>query len=471
MLRARVVRHLASLFALLFVLFAAPRLARSEPGDELTVSVITMGPGDHPFYKFGHVAIWIHNAAASPRDPFHRDPVYNFGTFGMDGPMFVVISKFVQGRSLYWLSEQTIGQTKQGYRAENRSVSAQKLNLTAAQKKALLADLEQNALEENKYYKYDYYRDNCATRVRDAIDRVTGGQLKAASQGPAAMTWRQHTLRLTADDAVLAMALHVVMGNVIDRPLTQWEEMFLPAYVEQGLRRVKLKAADGTEIPLVQSEEVLVTANRPPLRSEPPSWGIWTLLAGLGMGGGLFGLGRAASKSLPARIGLGVLLFVAGSLTILGLLFVFAWVGTDHEVGYHNENILQLTPWCVGLMGFCFGVARLKPKAIARARMLVMAAAGASIFGLVWKVLPWMRQDNYWIIAFCAPMWIGATLGLRALEEAVGKTTAGKTTAAPGKAAVTKAAVKKADEPKKEPAEPRKEEPAEEPEAEAGAAG
>ena len=394
-----------------------PRSARAEPGDELTVYVLTFGPGDHPFYKFGHDAIWIHDSSAPPRDSLKRDAVYNWGTFAFGDP--ALIPKFVQGRFLYWLSTAPITWTVRAYQGENRSVDAQELNLTAAQKRELKRLVDENAKEENKHYKYDYYRDNCATRVRDMIDRVIGGKLKEASQAPASMTWRAHTLRLTADEKVLSLALTVVMGNVIDKPLNQWEEMFLPAYVQEGLRRVKVTGPDGAEIPLVKSEKPLAVAHgRTPLRTEPPSWLPYMFLVGLLLGGGMFMTANLARDRLLARIGLGALLFLAGFVSILGVLFVFVWIGTDHEVGWHNENILQLAPWGVVLMGYCFGVARLKPRAIHRARLVATAAAGASLFGLAWKVLPWMRQDNYWIIAFAAPMWIGSALGLRALDMA-----------------------------------------------------
>ncbi|MEZ4296032.1 MAG: DUF4105 domain-containing protein [Polyangiaceae bacterium] len=336
---ARCVALLAAVFALLF----APRPAQATPGDELTVYVLTFGPGDHAFYKFGHDAIWIHNASAPVTRPLQRDPVYNFGTFAFGDP--ALIPKFVRGKFMYWLSKQSIGTTVRIYQAENRSVEAQELNLTAAQKKALFDALEENAKEENKYYKYDYYRDNCATRVRDAVDTAIGGKLKEASQEPASMTWRQHTLRLTQEDAVLSMALTVVMGDVIDRPLTQWEEMFLPAYVQTGLRRVKVTGPDGSEMPLVRTEKVLAKTTRGPLPTETPRWLIWNLLAGLVLGGGMWVTGRFAKENLGARIGLSVLLFLAGFLCILGVLFVFVWVGTDHEVGWHNENILQFVPW------------------------------------------------------------------------------------------------------------------------------
>lgn len=432
MSRLRIVRPLASFLALALSLVAllAPRPARAEPGDELTVYVITFGPGDMAFYKFGHDAIWIHNELAPARDPMRRDAVYNWGTFAFGDP--ALIPKFVRGRFLYWLSKAPIGWTVRTYQQENRSVEAQELNLTAAQKLELFAMLEENAKEENKYYKYDYYRDNCATRVRDAIDKVIGGKLKEASQAPVPLTYRQHTLRLTADDKALSMALTVVMGSVIDKPLNQWEEMFLPAYVEEGMRRVKVTGPDGKEIPLVKGERVLAASKgRTPPRTEPPSWFLPILLMGTAFGGGVLAAAKYAKKKLAARIALGVLLFVAGFLSILGVLFVFVWIGTDHEVGFHNENILQLAPWAVVLMGYGIGAARLKPKAIHRARLVVTAAAAASLFGIVWKVLPWMNQANAWIIAFACPMWIGATMGLRLLEKDVGSPAAKDAPAAP----------------------------------------
>ncbi|MFO0588028.1 MAG: DUF4105 domain-containing protein [Polyangiaceae bacterium] len=447
MVRVRFRRLSGGVIALAFALLAlvSPRPARAEPGDELTVYVITFGPGDHPFYKFGHDAIWIHDSSASPRDRMRRDPVYNWGTFAFGDP--ALIPKFVTGRFLYWLSKAPIDWTVKAYQQENRSVVAQELNLTAAQKKMLRDLVEENAKDENKYYKYDYYRDNCATRVRDMIDKAVGGKLHEASKAPASMTWRQHTLRLTADDKVLSLALSVVMGSLIDKPLDQWEEMFLPAYVQQGLRRVTVPGPDGKEIPLVKSEKDLAVATgRAPLRTEPPSWGLVMFLVGAALGGAVFLSARAsAKKALGPRIALGALLFVEGFLSILGALFVIVWFATDHEVGYHNENILQLAPWCVPLLGFSIGVARLKPRSIRRARLVVTAAAAASLFGLAWKVLPWMRQDNYWFIAFAAPMWIGSTLGLRKLEAALAGAPAKKDDAAPEKSAKPgkKKAVKK----------------------------
>ena len=51
---------------------------------------------------------------------------------------------------------------------------------TPIEKAALLEYLQWNAQDAHKYYRYDYYRDNCSTRVRDALDRVLRGRWKQA---------------------------------------------------------------------------------------------------------------------------------------------------------------------------------------------------------------------------------------------------------------------------------------------------
>jgi hypothetical protein len=123
---------------------------------------------------------------------------------------------------LYWLEPHGLAGTVRGYKKEERGVYAQELDLTMAQELELKRLLEENSLDENKYYKYDYYRDNCSTRVRDMIDRVTDGRLRKASEGKGRLNWREHTSRLTADLVSEYVILNLVMGDLIDQPRTVW---------------------------------------------------------------------------------------------------------------------------------------------------------------------------------------------------------------------------------------------------------
>lgn len=382
-----------------------------EPGSELTISLLTMGPGDHPFYKFGHDAILVHDAK------LHRDDVYNYGTFDYRSP--ALIADFLKGRLRYWLSVQSLAVTIAHYRAEKRSILAQELALAPEQRRALADRLAHDALPENRYYRYDYYRDNCATRVRDAIDDVVGGRLRAASRAPARLTYRGHTARLTADDLPVYFGLDLAMGDAIDRPITQWEEMFLPSMVEQRLRQVTLAApsADGTaaDAPLVARETLLLDADRAPLREMPPRWGLPMALVGTMIGAAFAILGCASRASRAARTAFGTALgFVGFGAGVLGCIFVFFWVATDHYVAHHNENILQCSPLGLALAVFAMGLTR----GSERAKRLVASTTGViaalSCAGLALKMLPWFDQANGPIISLFVPIWMGAAVGARA---------------------------------------------------------
>lgn len=388
----------------------SPLSARAEPGDEYTVSVLTFGPGDHPFFKFGHNAILVHDARR------HTDRVYNFGTFAFDSPALIPV--FLKGKLRYWLSIQSLRGTIEAYRRENRTIDAQELALTPALRKRIVDALDENARPENRYYKYDYYRDNCSTRVRDAVDVVTGGKVHEVSRGPARMTWRAHTMRLVADDWPVYLGLRVAMGDLIDQPIDVWSEMFLPARLQETLRETKIPGEDGQPIPLVKREHRILDAVRAPVRTEPPQRIPALLAVGALLGGGLAALGAAAKKQVAARVALGVLTSLLGFvLGLLGLIFVMFWTYTDHEVAHRNENLLQCVPWAIALAVFGVGVARGKEGPSRRAYQLALAALGASALGFVLKVLPWFDQKNGEIIALLLPIWAGMTFGLRKLLE------------------------------------------------------
>jgi hypothetical protein len=399
-------RALRAVLCVVALLVAWPSVAHAEPGDELTISVLTFGPGDHPFFKFGHNAILVHDVS---RNDSRRDMVYNFGTFGFES--WTLIPNFFQGKLQYWLSIQSLAGTIALYREENRTIIEQELELTPKQRREIADSLWANALPANKYYKYDYYQDNCSTRVRDAVDKVIGGRIKAASTPPAGMSWRSHTRRLTADDLPVYLGLHAAMGSFIDQKITVWEEMFLPVIVQDTLRKVTVVGPDGAEKPLVKRErQILDAPGRPPLRTAPPGWSLRMFIAGSAIGGIFYALFQSQQRK-PARIVLGVLLAFFGLvLGFLGCLFCAFWFFTDHQVAYHNENILQSAPWLLGLVAAGVQLARGKPSG-ARVRLLLVAAAGASVLGLVCKVLPWFRQDNAEIIALMLPIWVGAAAG------------------------------------------------------------
>jgi uncharacterized protein DUF4105 len=377
---------------------AAPPAA---PPDPLHVYVMTMGPGDHPFFRFGHSAIWIKDGAAK------SDRVYNFGTFKFDSPRLII--DFLKGRLNYWLSVSSLERVVGEYAHENRSIAIQELNLTAAQKAALQSALVVNARPENRLYKYDYFLDNCSTRVRDAVDRVADGRLRASAAPPGRMTLRAHALRMTAQPLWLYVSLNLVLGPAVDRPIDRWTEMFLPEELARGL----------SDAQLVSAEQVLFQANRPPPRVVPPSWGPRFFLVGSVWGALMFALAWAGRLRRPARVTLGILVALWGfAVGFVGCFLVYAWAFTDHVVAHRNQNILLCAPWAIALVVFGVGVALGRPGATRKAFLLAATAMGAALIGCMSKVGIVPHQENGALVAFFLPAWLGITAALWTLRYA-----------------------------------------------------
>ena len=254
----RIVGRVGILAAVLLATWITP--ANADEGADLTVYALTFGPGEHPFLKFGHNAILV-----QPKEG--TGWVFNFGTFDFADPE--LLPKFLRGRFSYWLSVGGAEATLDAYRAEDRTVLSQELDLTPAQKSALWNALRENARPENRAYLYDYFFDNCSTRVRDAIDRVVGGRIREAGRAPAALTLRAHALRSVADYLPEYLGLYLGLARATDAPIDRWTETFLPDRLADLLRTVRLP--DDAR-PLVRSEQVIYQSTRPPKPARPPNW-------------------------------------------------------------------------------------------------------------------------------------------------------------------------------------------------------
>lgn len=391
----------AALLALLLLLL--PRALRAQgAAEDLSVSIVTFGPGDHAFSKFGHDAIVIGSG------PNAR--VYNFGTFRFDSPWLLV--DFLQGRLQYWLSVGGLGPTIASYEDDNRSIDLQRLRLTRQQALQLRRELERTALPANRYYKYDYYYDNCSTRVRDAIDRTLGGALRESSAGPGSMSYREHTLRLVAGDWLLWMGLHWGLAGRADGPITRWQESFLPEKLAHALDNATNPALPGAP-PLVAHEQRVFTAARDAERSRPPNRNLAGLLTGTLVGAGLAGCARASATRRLARVALGLSLSLVGLVAgLLGTALAVLWC-TDHEIAHANQNLLLAAPFVLLLTPAGAAVALGRAWGWRWSYPICIGAAALVVLALMIKALPGVVQDNWFFVALMAPIWAGALLGIR----------------------------------------------------------
>jgi len=384
---------------------AGPR-SDSTPGSELTVYLLTFDTGAAVWERFGHNAIWIHDSR------LRTDRAYDYGRFSFRSENFVL--RFAKGDLYYSMGQGEVGAYLSAYQAAGRSIWQQELDLPAAARLALRDFLEWNIREEHRFYHYNYYLDNCSTRIRDAIDRVVGGQVKEWAESTSTQwTFRDHTRRLTQNNPFLYTALLIGLGRPVDHRLSAWEEMFLPISLRPWLDRVTIRDPDGRAHPVVREERHLVASDRFPVPDRPDAWVVWYLAIGITLGGLLASLGRARS---------GRPLVVLGTLWALlcgvaGLILAGLWAFTDHRFSYWNENLFQLNLLSLGL-------AVLIPKAVgegggvvdARWRRGVLRVAklvtAAALVGVAIKLVPGVVQHNYEVIALTLPAHLGLWVGL-----------------------------------------------------------
>jgi len=392
-----------------------PIVPTSPPDTALAVYLMTMGPGKRVWERFGHNAIWIHDPVAG------TDQAYNYGLFDFRQQNFLL--RFIQGRMWYWMDGAPASAYLESYRRANRSVWVQELEIPPDARRELQRFLIWNERPENRYYHYDYYRDNCSTRVRDALDRALGGLIRRETDRvPAGTTYRFHTQRLTANDPPTFTGLLLALGHPVDRPISKWEEMFLPLAMRVHLRNLTV-TKEGRSVPLVRSEQTLFQSTEPDPPAAPPDWTSRYLAIGAVLGGVMALLGWLASAGRGPR--LSFLLFVSAWLLLAGIAGVVLaglWAFTDHAAAYQNENVLQANLLALPLLWFMIRLTLGKGAGGNLALGLSVALALISLLGLMLKPLPFFYQVNGPIIALALPLHLGTAIAAWSLQRDQGPT-------------------------------------------------
>lgn len=389
----------------------AQEVAVREPGSELVVFHAVFGPGDAVWEKFGHNALWIHDAQTGSTIS------YNYGMFDFAQPGF--IPRLMRGDMLYSMGVRDADDELAVYSWYNRSVHLQRLNLTAQQRHALREFLEWNWLPENRDYIYDYFRDNCSTRIRDALNHALGGALDTALVGvPTGTTYRWHSLRLTGASLATYTGLLLGLALPTDRPIDAWQEGFIPMELMRHLRDVRVTGPDGAEAPLVLEERTLFAATRPPTPDQPPARTLWYLLAGVVLGTGFVLLGAAARRGRRATLALAAAVTIWGVLNgFFGLILFLLWTATNHVATFDNVNLFHVSP-----VGFLLAAAvplglirRFGGRQYALARLawpVALGVAAMSLAGLLLNLLPQLQQVNGPLVALVLPVHLAVVLAL-----------------------------------------------------------
>lgn len=397
---------------LLLAALSGPLVAQQGPAGPVSdsvaarVGILTMGPGDEVW------ELWGHNEVVVIDPSRRRNRSYDWGQFNFRQKNFIL--RFARGQMWYSMGAHKPESELEKYAYLDRSIVLQDVALSPEQLASLQDFLTWNYTEENRHFRYNYYLDNCSTRVRDAIDRVLGGQLKAQFDTvPSGHTWRWETRRILGSNLPLYVVVNLALGQPVDREMTAWEAMFLPMRLKQYLSVAQVAQGDSV-MKLVRSEQEVRQSSQFVEAAAPRATWLPLVLAGLAAGALLLGLGTSARKSTRARWWFRLLAstwsLVAG---VLGLLLLFLWFLTDHHTSARNENVLLLTPLSLGLAMLVPMALGGRTGAVRPAVKLAAAVAGLAVLALVIKVLPWFHQSNLEMIGLILPVHVGLYLGLK----------------------------------------------------------
>lgn len=322
--------------------------------------LITVDVGDSVYDNFGHTALRVYDENTD------TDLVYNWGVFDISGGVVNFSYEFFKGIMRYRLETHSPAQEFNAYRSQQRTVWQDRINLTNPQKEILLRRLHWNTQPANIVYDYAYFTDNCTTRVRDYLNEALGGRLATQSEGLTEQTYRDLVQAHYESIAVIGFSLDILMNSNIDRPVTQWEEMFLPLSLRRQLAQLPSDVAgQGRRLPLLSDAQVIMEFPAPRVETDPYQVASMVLLAPLLL---LFLMIKKIPMSYFAthsrlalrRPGLNFrLLGILGLLTglfsgVYGLLMLGSWFISDHLDTHHNVNLLLF--WPTDLLGIIVGL-------------------------------------------------------------------------------------------------------------------
>lgn len=378
------------LFCLLFSGSAWLSFGQLQLSPAAKISVITCGPDHRELYAaFGHSAIRVY-------DPAHGlDEAFNFGVFNFNQPNFYL--NFAKGFLYYKLGVYSYPDFEAYYLANDRYVHEQVLNLSADQKERVFQFLIWNARPENQNYRYQYYQNNCASKIRDVLQSQLAGFIRWDSSFlKAGHSFRQKTDEYLAQLPWGDLGIDICLGLPIDRPMTAWEYMFLPDYIEQFVDHAVIKT-DAAWVPLVAEKRLL---SRPPIQPAVQVIHPWAAAGGILLAAILLTVWDWKRKKLSKWFDV----MVFGSAGLIGWVLFALWMFTDHTDAAKNFNLLWAFPFhAVAVWGLLRSERSLRTR-----RYFLITAGGLFMLLIFWWAVP--QALNVFLLPVVAAMAVRALL-------------------------------------------------------------
>lgn len=337
-----------------------PSVDASEP----VIELVTMGVGSRIWERHGHIVLCVRYS-----DP-RRDRCYNYGIGDFRHPVEMGMG-FFRGLNSFWAGADSPADMLFIYRYTDRTIWSQPLPLTPEQKRKIIAKLELDIREENKFYSYDHFEDNCTTRVRDILNEATGGALAKMTETTDGRTYRDLARQGFFGMRIPLLLTDLAMGRSTDRVPTYYERMFLPDYMREA----------ATKLWGVEPRVIYQRKGPPPLHDGPSG----RVLLALGLLALTLPVVLAVRTGRLRRTALAVAVIPQ---FLLGVAFWTLAIISPLPYVHINETCLIFLPLDLLLLILPWPLAR--KYARARAVMLVLVAALLAVGVLkqpLWSVL------------------------------------------------------------------------------------
>lgn len=387
------------IFPVLFFLLSFTSFSQGiQLSEKAQISVITLGPDPNELYAaFGHSAIRVYDSLQG------IDYAYNYGVFDFNQPNFYL--NFARGFLYYKLGVYSYPDFRDAYIYYNRFIHEQVLNLTQGQKQKIFDYLQWNALPENQTYRYDYFYNNCATKVRDVFVEVLGKEI----QFDGSFIKTDYTIRELTDLYLSPLpwgdlGIDICLGLPMDKKANPYEYMFLPDYIESSFINFGIRDKD-ILVPIVK-DRITVFAARP-MESEKNLFHPWIVFGVLLILTVLLSYRDWKKKKLSTW--LDIILFL--TVGLVGLLLLLLWTATDHKAAANNFNLLWAFPFHL-IAAFLLlkkGVVKWLPGYF-KATAIILAATL-----VMWSLIP--QQLNIFLLPIVATLIIRSLLISKLLYE------------------------------------------------------
>ena len=316
-----ILKKLIPLVLLLLTLSSNAQLQLTEASE---ISVLSIGPGYLLNDSFGHSAIRV-------KDPLYNfDVVYDYGRYDFEAEGFYL--NFAQGKLNYMIGRTEFEDFLSFYEYQNRRVQEQQLNLSTKQKTAFYYFLTENIKPKNQSYPYDFFYNNCATKITDAIESILEDQITYLPPS----TFEQDTFRnlIRSDlnqNSWGSLGIDVALGSKIDQLASVKEHLFLPKNLYLLLENAQIGS---TDLKIVKKSKILTSSSFvKTFEGFSSPLAILSLIAFAI----LFVTFRDHKKNKRSKW-LDVSLFAFTGL--IGLALLLLWFATDHTATSDNYNLL-----------------------------------------------------------------------------------------------------------------------------------